>query len=126
MSHRPCSVLPAGLEHTGQVAARPQPCAEPASSTALSQLAGSSPHGYFRSLPPLRAAYSHSASVGSRPPAQRENAAACSPLPPTAGWSSPVMPASSLKAEQAPAATQARYCLLVTKVLAMENEGTLT
>ena len=44
--------------------------------TAISQVAFSSPQGYCQSLPALRAAYSHSDSEGSLPPAHSENALA--------------------------------------------------
>ena len=54
---------------------------------------GSSPHTYFLPATPPRAALSHSASVGKRPPAHAQNASASYQLTSTAGclgpWSKP-------------------------------------
>src|SRR5207249_1597352 len=86
---------------------------------------------------------SHSASVGSLPPAQPENAFACSQSTQTTGWSSPWkaggrpafshlpvqtqhVPSEVCAGVQAPAATHAPYCLNVTKLLAIEKDFTAT
>ena len=53
---------------------------------------GSLPHGCMRSGCPPRAAYSHSASEGRRPPAHAQYARASSQETFTTGWSSFVQP----------------------------------
>src|SRR4029450_12361550 len=57
----------------------------------------SSPHGKRRFSRPPRAAFSHSASVGSRAPAHTANAAASVHDRPTTGWRGSVKPASVQK-----------------------------
>ncbi len=69
---------------------RPQPSTS-TFITAREQSALANPQGYFLSLPPLLAAYSHSASVGRRPPIQRQNALAWAQVTQTIGWPSPTV-----------------------------------
>src|SRR5262245_3234456 len=51
-----------------------------------SSTAPASPHGYGRFWAPPAAAYSHSASVGKRPPSQAQNAKATNQLKHSIGW----------------------------------------
>src|ERR1035441_3704457 len=79
MSRTPSAVFPFGNKPTGVgCPIVPAKFAREASS------GGWSPHGYLLPLGPL-AARSHSASVGNRPPAQEQYAAASNQLTPTTG-----------------------------------------
>jgi len=73
-----CKPKPFGANHPVRVAV-------PARYRAWLQLMVS-PHGYFRFPCPPRAAYSHSASVGSRPPDHSQNAFASSQFTLVTGW----------------------------------------
>ena len=81
--------------------------------------------------PPPRAAYSHSASLGNRPPAHAQNATACSQSTQFKGWLSfPLTP--QLQSETMPGAlhalacTHALYCATVTSVFLISKAGTST
>ena len=89
------------------------------------------PQGYSQLLPPLRAAYSHSASDGSRPPAQRQKARACFQSTQLTGWVPlPALPQlqypSVLGFGHLPALTHAPNWATVTSVLLMRNAPTVT
>ncbi len=81
--------------------------------TAARLSSSSSPHGYVRASVP-RAAFSHSASVGSRPPAQAQKADASSQSTNVTGWSAG---AGQCGGAAAPvSATKRSYCAFVTGV----------
>ena len=91
--------------------------------TAARLSSSSSPHGYVRASVP-RAAFSHSASVGSRPPAQAQNADASSQSTNVTGWSGG---AGQCGGAAAPvSATKRSYCSFVTGVRASSNASTST
>src|ERR1035437_5181162 len=77
-SHKPSDVFPLGNKPTGATCPRAIQFACEASS------GGAFPHGYLLLCGPL-AARSHSASVGNRPPAQAQYAAASNQLTPVTG-----------------------------------------
>ena len=124
MSQSPCLVFPPGLEHTGQVEFLPQP-APPSDITALEQVAFSFPNGYSISLPPLLAAYSHSASEGNLPPAHSENALAWFQSTQATGWTSPTGLKSAPDALHAPASTALRQRVLAEFTWQRAGEATL-
>ena len=82
MSNRPYEV--AGREPTGQTLPLPQPLGSPSLMMARAQVAGSSPQQNFLPSVP-RAAFSHSASVGSRLPFQEQNSTALNQEMPVMG-----------------------------------------
>jgi hypothetical protein len=83
-----------------------------------------------RSCPPERAAYSHSASVGRRPPTQAQKSTACCQLVKFTGCSG--RPASKLEpvpvggAVQAPTATHSPFFPAVTSVRVISKVGKVT
>src|SRR3989441_2991464 len=87
-----------------------------------------SPQGSRAPSSPPRAAFSHSASVGSRPPAQRVNAHASSQESPTTGWRGSAKAGSRQKAGGGAAVARryAAYSSFVTGVVAMPNAPTHT
>src|SRR5438034_1290428 len=78
ISRSPSEVLPFGNKPTGVG------CPTALSKFAREASGGALPQGYLRPSGPL-AARSHSASVGNRPPAHAQNAAASNQLTPTTG-----------------------------------------
>ena len=109
-----------------EVAERPRPGEPPADRASVGRLehgvAGrrrASPHGQVRRSPP-RAARSHCASVGRKPPAQRQNASASAQVTYVTGWSSrraaPSRSATPRPAGRPVACTKAPYCAFVTGV----------
>src|SRR5215510_10202242 len=147
MSRTPNGLAPSGQLPTGAVVGHPSSssysalrgtpsrlaAARHSAPHALSRrpLGGALPQGWMRSSLP-RAAYSHSASVGSRPPFQAQCAAACAQSTQLIGWLGRSLPLhawlnrlSSLPeyddqftviagARHAPAATHAAYAATVT------------
>src|SRR6185503_15184516 len=118
MSWRPYGLAPHGCASTGHVV----PCLRP-EPTAARLLSSSSPHGNRRGSVP-RAAFSHSASVGSRPPAQLQTAVASCQSTNVTGWSSGAGQCGGRAAP--PSATKPAYCSLVTGVRPSSKASTST
>src|SRR5688572_15111415 len=95
-----------------------------AAGRAFSNGAGALPHAWISPGRPARAAYSHSASVGRRPPALRQKASASSHVTLTTGkWSSRCQGGCSASAAAAPAA---RNMPAVTSVAVSANDDNVT
>jgi hypothetical protein len=92
--------------------------------TASSHVGAGSPHGYRFPAEPFLAAYSHSASLHNRPPAQPQNARDWFQSTQTTGSSS--APCPHCAAVHVPAVTHAAYWHTVTSVRLIPNPGTVT
>src|SRR5512137_1463223 len=80
-----------------------------------------SPHGYFSPSLPPRAAYSHSASVGRRPPAHLQYATASAQVTVWTGSSSPCSEGGEERIPRRVASAKRRYCATVTGVIIIRN-----
>jgi hypothetical protein len=117
--------FPVGFEHADPVPDAEHPTPESVN-TASSHVGAVSPHGYRLSVAPFLAAYSHSASLHNRPPAQPQNAPDWFQSTQTTGVSSAPCVAQEEGAVHVPAVTHAAYSHTVTSVFPMLNPGIVT